>query len=141
MTLEISQVMCFGKSLSWYDLLEKIHVTLLIFLIRGQYVHLPNLVQIVALCGSWVVSMGEYLREALVSMSLRLRSLLNPITVFSLNSLSQSGLLLRIFQFLWINCLILGLHGLKLVTMTGVVMPFLGMTSNSSSWVNLDALL
>ena len=27
MTLEISQVMCFVKSLSWYDLLEKLHVT------------------------------------------------------------------------------------------------------------------
>ena len=116
-------------------------MTLLIFLIRGQYVHLPNLVQIVALCGSWAVSMGGYLREALVSMSLRLGSLLNPITGLSLNSVPQSGLLLRIFQFLWINCFMLGLHGLKLVTMTGVVKPFLGMTSNSSSWVNLDALL
>ena len=52
MTLEISQVLCFGKSLSWYDLLAKLHVTLMIFLIRGQYVHLLNMVQIVALCGS-----------------------------------------------------------------------------------------
>ena len=43
--------------------------------------------------------MGGYLREALVSMSLRLGSLLNLITGFSLNNLPQSGLLLRIFQF------------------------------------------
>ena len=76
MTLEISQVMCFGKSLSWYDLLVKLHVTLLIFLIRGQYVHFPNLVQIVAVCGCWVVSMRAYLREALVSKS----SLINCIS-------------------------------------------------------------
>ena len=98
MTFEISQIMCFGKSLSWYDLLEKLHVTLLIFLIRGQYVHLPNLVQIVALFGSWAESMGGYLREALVSMSLRLGSLLNPITGFSLNRLPQFGLLLRMIS-------------------------------------------
>ena len=137
MTLKISQVMCFGKSVSWYDLLVKLHVTLLIFLI--------------CICLTWcklwlyvvlgVVSMGGYLREAFVSMSLRLGSLLNPITGLSLNRLPQSGLLLRMFQFLWINCLMLRLHELKLVTMTGVVMPFLGVTSNSSSWVNLDALL
>ena len=61
--------------------------------------HLPSLVQIVALWGSWVVLMGGYLREALVSMSLRLGSLLNPITGVSLNSVRQSGLLLRIIQF------------------------------------------
>ena len=102
--------MCFGKSLSWYDFLEKLHVIVLILLIRGQYVHLPSLVQIVALWGSSVVLLGGYLREALVSMSLRLGSLLNPITGFSLNSVPQSGLLLRIFQFLWINCFML--HGL-----------------------------
>ena len=59
--------------------------------------HLPSLVQIVALWGSWLVSMGGYLREALVSMSLRLGSLLNPITGFSLNSVPQSGLLFSFY--------------------------------------------
>ena len=59
--------------------------------------HLPSLVQIVALLGSWLVSMGGYLREALVSMSLRLGSLLNPITGFSLNSVPQSGLLFSFY--------------------------------------------
>ena len=36
MTLLSSQVMCFGKSFSWYDFSVKLHFTVLIFLISGQ---------------------------------------------------------------------------------------------------------
>ena len=49
MTLYISQVMCFGKSLVWYDLCVKLHLTASIFLMSGQYVHFPNLVHAVGL--------------------------------------------------------------------------------------------
>ena len=47
MILFSSQVICFGKSLVGWDLSVKFHLTVLIILIRGQYVHLPSLVQII----------------------------------------------------------------------------------------------
>ena len=82
MTFEISQLMCFGKSLVWFDLCVKLHLTILIFLIKGQAVHLPSLVQMVGFGMVEVFICGGYNIEAFVNMSLRLRSLLNPIIGF-----------------------------------------------------------
>ena len=36
MSFEISQVMCFGKSLVWCDFSVKLHLTMPIFLMSGQ---------------------------------------------------------------------------------------------------------
>ena len=55
---------------------------------------------------------GGYISEALVSMSLRLGSLLNPTIGLLVNSCPQSALLVIMFQFLWIMFLMLGLQGL-----------------------------
>ena len=65
-----------------------------------------------------VLFTGGYMSVALVSMSLRFGSLLNPTIGLLVNSCPQSALLVIMFQFLWIMFLMLGLEGL--VTMTGV---------------------
>ena len=51
------------------------------------------------------------MRQALVSLSLRFGSLLNPTMGLSLNIGPQSWLFVIIFQFLWINSFMLGLPG------------------------------
>ena len=97
--------------------------------------HLSSLVQMGAFGGGVDISEGRYLIEALVSMSLRFGNLLKPISGLSLNNSPQSGLLLIMFKLLWIICLMFGLLGLKLVTMTGVSMVFLESTSSNWFWV------
>ena len=79
--------------------------------------------------------------QELVSKFLRFGSLLKLTIGLSLKIGPQSGLLLMIFQFLWIISLIFGLHGLKLATMTGVLIGDFSLTSRSSFCVNLEALL
>ena len=44
-TFEISHVICLGKSIVLCDFFVKLHETRSLFLIKGQYVHLPNLLQ------------------------------------------------------------------------------------------------
>ena len=78
MTLLISHVVCFGKSCGLNDLRVKLQFTVANFFIIGQYVHLPNLVQMLGVGVRVVFGTGGYMSEALVSMSLRLGSLLNP---------------------------------------------------------------
>ena len=116
---------CFGKSCGLNDLCVKLQFIVANFLIIGQYVHLPNLVQMPGMGVGVVFCTGGYMSEALVSMSLILGSLLNPTIGLLVNSCPQSALLVIMFQFLWIIFLMLGLHGLKLVTMTGVSIGFL----------------
>ena len=41
---------CFGKFIGLCDFLVKLQMIADLFLIRGQYVHLPNLVQIGTYC-------------------------------------------------------------------------------------------
>ena len=84
---------------------------------------------------------GGVLIEALVSTSLRFGNFLKPTIGLSVNRSQQSGLLLIMFQLLWIIGLMLRLHGLKLVTMTGLFIPFLGCASSNWSCVYLAALL
>ena len=103
------------------------------FLIIGQYLHLPNLVQIGTFVLFSSMGIGGYWMVALVRCSLKLGSLLKPIKGLSVKTLLQSGLLLIIFQFLWIIPLILGFVGLKLVTITGVFTGVFAFTSNNSS--------
>ena len=55
---------------------------------------------------------GGYLLFALVSVSLGLGGLLNPIMGLSGKILLQSELLEMMFQFLWIISLMLGFDGL-----------------------------
>ena len=86
--------------------------------------HLPSLVQIGGLSGGSTVVARGYLIDAFVNMSLRFGNLLKPTSGLSLNNCPQSGLLLRIFQFLWIIFLMFGVLGLKLVTITGVFNDF-----------------
>ena len=43
--LESSHVTCFGKSISLYDFFVKLHLTVSGIRMSGQYVHLPNHVQ------------------------------------------------------------------------------------------------
>ena len=56
MTLLSSHVTCFGKFIGLCDFLVKLQMTADLFLIRGQYVHLPNLVQIGTCCEVMYVS-------------------------------------------------------------------------------------
>ena len=74
--------------------------------------YLPSLVQMVGFGMVEMFIFGGYNIEAFVNMSLRLGSLLNSIICFSLKKVPWSGLLLMIFQLLWIMFLIFGLHGL-----------------------------
>ena len=69
--------------------------------------HLPSLVQIFGMGVANVLSTG-----ALVSISLRFGSLLNPTIGLLVNSWPQSALLVMMFQFLWIMFLMFGLQGL-----------------------------
>ena len=45
MILDSSHVTYFGKSIGLYDFFVKLHLTMSSFLMSGQYVHLPNRVQ------------------------------------------------------------------------------------------------
>ena len=57
----------------------KLQVILSIFLMRGQYLHLPSLVQ-TGVCGFFsIIGNGGYWIVALVRYSLKLGSLLKPI--------------------------------------------------------------
>ena len=93
-----------------------LHVTTVIFLSIGQYVHLPNLVHMVGFSGTvWTVS-GGYFNDALVSMSLRFGSLLKPTIRLFVNKLPQSELLVITFQFLWMMLLLFGFQGQMLLS-------------------------
>ena len=74
--------------------------------------HLPSLVQIggISVCLSLIWE--GYLIDKFVSISLRLDNLLKPTRGLSWNKCSQSGMLVKMFQFLWIILLIFGLLGL-----------------------------
>ena len=83
----------------------KLHFTSLTFLIKGQYVHFPNLVHTVGFGVILSSDSGGYLSVAFASVSLRLGNLLKPTI----------GLLLNwfpLFQFLWMMSLMFGLQGL-----------------------------
>ena len=129
---------CLGNSIVLCDLWVKLHKTVLLFFTK---VHLPSLVQIGGL-GSLLTSVGGgYKTVALVSKSLEFGNLLKPMMGFYLNIDPQSMLFIIMSQFLWIIFLIFRLHGLKLVTMIGVLISVFCITSKNSSWVNLNSLL
>ena len=112
MTLLSSHVTCFGKFIGLCDFLVKLQMIADLFLIRGQYVHLPNLVQIGTCCEVDILSWGGYTVVELVSISLRFGSLLNPTIDLVVKIGPQSGLLEIMFQFLWIISLMFRLEGL-----------------------------
>ena len=82
------------------------------FLIKGQYLHLPSLVQIFGMGSVVTVSVGGKSMVELVMRSLKLGNLLYPIIGGLGNKSPQSVLLLIMFQFLIISFLISGLDGL-----------------------------
>ena len=112
MTLLSSHVTCFVKFIGLCDFLVKLHMIADFFLISGQYVHLPNLVQVGTYCEVDVFSWGGYTVVELVSISLKFGSLQNPIIGSVVKIGPQSGQLEIMFQFLWIISLILGFEGL-----------------------------
>ena len=83
---------------------------------------------------------GGYEICALVNRFLRLGNFLNPTNGLSLKVLTQSFLCSKMFQFERMNCFMSGLLGLKLVTMTGVLVFGFCFTVNNSSCVNLAVL-
>ena len=83
---------------------------------------------------------GVYEICALVNRFLRSGNFLNPTNGLFLKVFTQSLLCSIMFQFEWMNCLISGLLGLNLVTITGVLVFGFCFTVNNSSCVNLAAL-
>ena len=108
----------------------------------GQYVHLPNLVQIFGLSISSIIGLGGYDSLLFVSMSRRLGNLLNPINGFCVKIFFNSSQCSIIFQFEWMNFLMFGFLGLYFVTITGGVLFFIlvVLASKSSFCVNFFTL-
>ena len=100
MTLLISQVMSLAKPCGLYNICVKLHFTIAIFFRIEQMVHLPSLVQILGVGVTGDLFSGWYVSVALVSMSLRCGSLLNPIIGSLVKSCPQSALSVIMFQFL-----------------------------------------
>ena len=71
-------MICLGKSIVLGDFFVKLHETRSLFLIKGQYVHLPNLLQMLgfnmglsSLMGGLVASSLELTALRVLSVSLR----------------------------------------------------------------------
>ena len=81
----------FGKFIGLCDFLVKLHMSSDFFLVRGQYVHLPMLVQSVTYCEVGLYSSGGYTVVGLVSISLKFGGLLNPTIGLVVKIGPQSG--------------------------------------------------